>query len=58
MELLEFVQIAMFTAVTKEIFGENIMPTNHTDMMDLMQHFFEYDAGFEYGAELPEIILR
>jgi 24-hydroxycholesterol 7alpha-hydroxylase len=58
MDLMEFVKVAMFTAVVKEIFGDDFVPADDREMAEFRNHFFKFDADFEYGAELPEMFLR
>lgn len=56
-ELMEFVRAAMFSAVVRELFGEELMPASKEDMHEFMQKFAKFDEDFEYGAQLPEIFL-
>ena len=56
-ELMEFVRVAMFSSVVRELFGEELMPMSKEDMHVFMQTFVKFDEDFEYGAQLPEIFL-
>ena len=58
-ELMEFVRVAMFSSVVRELFGEELMPIpmSKEDMHVFMLTFVKFDEDFEYGAQLPEIFL-
>ncbi|XP_067674947.1 24-hydroxycholesterol 7-alpha-hydroxylase-like [Haliotis asinina] len=58
-DLMEVVRSAMYPAVIKNLFGEDVLPIAEKDDFDLFaQHFITFDDQFEYGAKLPGVFLK
>ncbi|XP_046568307.1 24-hydroxycholesterol 7-alpha-hydroxylase-like [Haliotis rubra] len=58
-DLMEVVRSAMYPAVIKNLFGQDVLPIAEKEEFDLFtKHFITFDDQFEYGAKLPGVLLR
>ncbi|XP_065883241.1 24-hydroxycholesterol 7-alpha-hydroxylase-like isoform X2 [Dysidea avara] len=58
MDLMMLVKSIMFPATVARLFGDDVMPEGKDKVLEFQEHFFKYDQDFEYGAELPSVLLR
>ena len=58
MDLMSFVRGTMFDSVVRQLFGRENVPQTEDKMRELEKKFFKFDEDFEYGTQLPEVLIR
>ena len=54
MDLLQFVRKTLFNGAVESLFGRETVESRREA---LYEHFYAYDKDFEYGTQLPELLL-